>query len=170
MPALTKNQNVLDFKSSNRKRKFAQLPESVFYPSRNGTPAFTDVLSLSAYRLLTESLSLYNGRNNGDIALTVVTLKREHWQCKRHLMDTILELCARGFLVRTRYGKPNLYAFTWMPINEECAEKIDSEFIRRDKKGKWIAHPLRLFEPRNRDQISSEFIERFERMRKRKNP
>jgi len=170
MPALKKNQNVVPFKNGHKKRSFQQLPEGVFYPSRDGTPPATAVLTRSAQLLLIHALGQYNGHNNGDIAITIVTMRPfgDLWQSKRHLQDTILELCARGFLVRTRYGRPNLYAFTWIPISEETAHKIESRWIRRDKKGKWIANPLRLFEPRNHDQIDAELIGRFIKMRERK--
>lgn len=165
MATAKKNQNVVPFKSGNGKARFTQLPHSVFAPDRQGNPPPVAILSPRAQLLLVHLLSLYNGHNNGDLALTTVTLKPygDLYQSKRYLQDLIVELCAYGFLVRTRYGRPNLYAVTWLPISEETAHKIEPEFIRRDKNGKWITNPLRLFEPRYRDQIDAEWIARYEK-------
>ncbi len=82
-------------------------------------------LSASALRLLTLALTQYNGRNNGDIALTRSALQEYGYTSADTLNRALKQLRHAGLLQLTRQGGlanggkiPNLYAFTWLPIPE----------------------------------------------------
>lgn len=60
---------------------------------------------------------MFNGRNNGDIALTPGTLRGfPDWQCVQTCKRWRDFLTARGWLIPTRVGRPNLYAISVRPI------------------------------------------------------
>ena len=85
-------------------------------------------LSNKAVRLLLNMLRYFNGRNNGDIACTFSMMSKRGWKSDQHMRKARDELIEKGFLVCTRVGdrrRPNLYAFTWLGI-DECGGKLDA--------------------------------------------
>ena len=88
-------------------------------------------LSASALRLLTLALTQYNGRNNGDIALTRAALEQDGYTSADTLNRALKQLRHAGLLELTRQGGlanggkiPNLYAVTWLPIPENLKLEI----------------------------------------------
>lgn len=91
----------------------SMMPDSLFYDQR------TEKLSKEAFILLIEALMLFNGYNNGDLALTNGTL-RLNWR-KQTLIDKRQELLDAEFIhmeKRGYFGKPNLYSLSHMPVSD----------------------------------------------------
>jgi hypothetical protein len=83
----------------------------------------------SALKLWIDLRTLYNGSNNGVLAVTARALERRGWNSNSKLHRARSELLARGLLKRTKHCGPNvfhrasLYAFTDVPVaaNQEHA-------------------------------------------------
>ena len=108
-------------KGRKSKAQFIMLLHTVY-----DSPNFT---SLSAYarRALLDLARRYNGRNNGDLALTWKMAHKAGWKSRDTLEKSIAELVHFGMIVRTRQGglnSPNLYALTWYAI-DHCKGKLD---------------------------------------------
>ena len=86
------------------------------------------MLSDAARGLLVDAARLFNGRNNGDIALTETLMRPLGWRGKRKLIQSRHELEHYGFLRVTRQGGkhkvPTLYALTWVNI-QSCNGQHD---------------------------------------------
>lgn len=108
---------------------------------RGGSPPFVQLfhrlldseryLSLShpAKTLLVDATRAYNGKNNGDIAITLGVLKKRGWNSNSTLRRALSELLEKELIMITRLGgrnKCSLYALTWQPI-DECNGKLDVE-------------------------------------------
>ncbi len=82
-------------------------------------------LSKSGRALLNEIGLLYNGSNNGNLAVTLSYLKDRGFKSQETITNLTCELVHYGFIVRTQYGGtnfktqkcPNLYALSWFEIN-----------------------------------------------------
>jgi hypothetical protein len=95
-------------------------------------------LTFKARALLFDLGAQYRGYNNGDLAAPWSWMKRRGWKSKDTLKRAIDELLAAGMIELTRQGGlhcPNLYAVTWLSI-DECGGKLD---IRANPvpSGKW---------------------------------
>lgn len=110
----------------------------------------TDVLNSANFKkLTTKSKALlldlgakFNGFNNGDLAMPWSWMKDRGWNSKQTLANARDELIAFGMIELTRQGGlngPNLYAFTWLPI-EPCKGKLDVA-ATSVASGKWKRPP-----------------------------
>lgn len=84
-------------------------------------------LSGNAIKFLLELAAHYDGKNNGDLALTRKQALERGWNSGSTRDRAELECLAAGFIVRTRQGglhACNLYAITWKPI-DDLGGKID---------------------------------------------
>lgn len=84
-------------------------------------------LSDKAKILLVEVLRQYNGKNNGDMDITLTNMRKRGWNSNDKLTKAKNELIEAGLLVQTRQGgrhKCSLYAITWKPI-DDCEGKLD---------------------------------------------
>lgn len=98
----------------------SMMPDSLFYDPR------TEKLSKEAFILLIEAVMLFNGYNNGDLALTDGTL-RLNWR-KQTLIDKRQELLDAEFIhmeKRGYFGKPNLYSLNHMPVSDLAHKGIN---------------------------------------------
>lgn len=80
-----------------------------------------------AVKLLLDVLRFYNGRNNGDIAITWNTMRPLGWKSKDQLQKATIELEHYGFLKKSRQGGRHLcslYALTFISV-DECGGKHD---------------------------------------------
>jgi len=85
------------------------------------------VLSHTAKTLLVDVARHYNGRNNGDLAITPKVMKKRGWRSNSTLRRALRELLDTELLMLTRQGgrnKCSLYALTWLPV-DECGGKLD---------------------------------------------
>ena len=84
----------------------------------------------SALKLLIDLGSQYNGYNNGDLCAGMSVMRKRGWNSNQQLTKGTNELLKRNLITQTRQGGlhlgPNLYAFTWQPI-DKCAGKLDVE-------------------------------------------
>lgn len=108
--------------------RFAALPLSVMLSTafRTMRPAHQRVVWILA--------ALYDGRNNGDLALTRGTAKHFGMTTERDRCSGLAEAEKRGLIVRTSvnaglsYGvtkTPTTWALTWRTLNVFEGEKID---------------------------------------------
>lgn len=101
------------------------------------SPAYRG-LSFKARALLFDLGAQFRGRNNGDLAAPWSWMRQRGWRSKDTLQRAVVELQQSGMIELTRQGGlhcPNLYAFTWLPINE-CSGKLDVP-ASRVASGKW---------------------------------
>jgi hypothetical protein len=116
---------------------FAMIPRDMWlFEARLTLPHYAVILLIA--------LAIqYNGRNNGDLALTWSIARRHGIHSKKQLVVGLRLLLDRGLIVQTREGsgiKPfgcALYAVTWLPI-DDLVDKID---LRPTKtaSNKWAA-------------------------------
>ena len=101
--------------------------------SADAAPRGTNSWLLFAMTLgvMTLALTQYNGRNNGDIALTRSALQEYGYTSADTLNRALKQLRHAGLLELTRQGGlanggkiPNLYAVTWLPIPENTKLEI----------------------------------------------
>ncbi|CAI8342153.1 MAG: Uncharacterised protein [Gammaproteobacteria bacterium] len=85
-------------------------------------------LSSGAVKLMIDLGTQYNGKNNGDLCAAFTLMKRFGWRSKDTLTRKITELRNAEIIELSKQGGlhmgPNLYAFTWLPI-DECGGKLD---------------------------------------------
>lgn len=80
-----------------------------------------------AVKLLVDILRFYNGRNNGDLAITMRLMKPLGWTSKDQLSKAMNELEHYGFLKKSRQGGRHLcslYALTFFAV-DDCGGKHD---------------------------------------------
>ncbi len=85
-------------------------------------------LSDKAKTLLIDLLRAYNGRNNGNLAITLTTMRARGWTSNDSLTRAKHELLEAGLLIQTRQGgrhKCSLFAIAWQSI-DECGGKHDA--------------------------------------------
>lgn len=90
------------------------------------SPAYCG-LSFKARALLFDMGAQFRGNNNGDLAAPWSWMKARGWKSKDTLRRALDELLEAGMVQLTRQGGlhcPNLYAVTWLPI-DECGGKLD---------------------------------------------
>jgi len=78
-------------------------------------------------KLLIDVYCQYRGKNNGDLTAAWSVMKKYGWTSKSQLRKALVELEARGWLVKTRQGsinKASLYAVTFWGI-DYCGGKLD---------------------------------------------
>lgn len=82
-------------------------------------------MSWAARKVLEVLEYQFNGRNNGNLAATHVMLADWGGMSKTVLAASLRELTERNLIQKTRgydrsrdNGRPNLYALTWLPIDE----------------------------------------------------
>lgn len=84
-------------------------------------------LSSKGVKLLVDVLAQYNGRNNGDMCITMSIMKKRGWRSSSTLHDAKDELIEGGWIELTRQGgrhKCSLYAVSMYSI-DECGGKHD---------------------------------------------
>lgn len=89
-------------------------------------------LSYSARALLIELTGQLRAKhgdiiNNGDLTAAFSVLVKRGWQSEKTIRNAAIELEQAHLIVKTRQGqrpnKCNLYALTWLPLNE--SNKLD---------------------------------------------
>jgi hypothetical protein len=108
-------------KSGHGKRRFVMLPHDLL-----DMPEYMD-LSHKSKNLLVELLKQYNGKNNGDLCITLSVMKKRGWNSNDTIRTAMKELTDAGFVILTRQGGRNqcsLYGLTWLPI-DECQNKLE---------------------------------------------
>ncbi|MBB3170161.1 hypothetical protein [Simiduia aestuariiviva] len=109
------------------------------HKGRGGSPTFVrlfhrlldnpDYINLghTARSLLIDVLRQYNGRNNGDLCVTLTVLRKRGWTSNDTMRRALGELINAGWIIQTRQGGRNsasLYAVTFEPI-DDCRGKHD---------------------------------------------
>jgi len=86
------------------------------------------MLPAAAQKLINDLGAQYNGFNNGDLCASFTLMKERGWKSKSYLTKMTKELIESNWIELTKQGGrnmgPNLYAFTWQPI-EACGGKLD---------------------------------------------
>lgn len=98
---------------------FAGIPHAVLNTEKYRS------LSAHAVKLLLDMTAQYNGHNNGDLTASYSVMRNKGWRSPSTLHNSLCELQAVGFLMKTRQGGQNkcsLYAVTWQAI-DECVDK-----------------------------------------------
>lgn len=104
--------------SNGRKKKGP--PFVMFYHRLVDCPNYAH-LSTKAVKLLLEVARQYNGKNNGDLSITLKLMKKYGWNSNDQLGKATKELVHYGFIELSRQGgrnQCNLFALTWQPIDE----------------------------------------------------
>jgi len=86
-------------------------------------------LSDKAKTLLIDLLRAYNGRNNGNLAITLTTMRARGWTSNDTLTKAKAELLAAGLIMQTRQGgrhKCSLFALSWYGV-DDCNGKIEAK-------------------------------------------
>jgi len=95
---------------------YVQLPHAVL-EHRNFTR-----LSPKGVKLLIDLYAAYRGHNNGNLCAAYSLMRKRGWKSKETLSLALDELQHYGLIVMTRQGgrdkNPNLYAVTWLKIDE----------------------------------------------------
>lgn len=97
-------------------------------------------LSFSASKVLMILVRMYKGWNNGDLSATQSLMDKYNITSSANLSKALAELQEKGLIVRTQHGyrgsdgtrKPNLYALTWLPI-DDIDQKVDGQWIPKIK-------------------------------------
>ena len=99
--------------------KFFLIPHVVLESS-----SFTN-LSPRAVKLFLDVALQYNGRNNGDFTVAWSVMEKRGWSSKGTLGKAVRDLVDADLILKTRTGRfmnpgarCDLYAFTWLAINE----------------------------------------------------
>ena len=77
--------------------------------------------------MLFDIFGQFNGRNNGDFSAAYSVFRHKGWKSNDQMRKAIVELKDKGWIVLSRQGGMNkgcnLYAVTWLPI-DECEGKL----------------------------------------------
>lgn len=119
------------FKSKNRStnHSFSALPHHITDSNEYAQ------LSAKAVKLLIDIFCQFRGNNNGDLCCAWKLMGKRGWKSRDTLFKAKTELESNGWIERTQQGlrgtpnKPNLYAVSWLPINE-CKNKLDVKETR----------------------------------------
>lgn len=137
---------------------YTAKPHNIFRPNfATNTPSPAAVLSHKAAHLLDNLAAQYNGTNNGDLSAAPKIMQLFGWKSRGSINDALIELLALGFIELTRQGgrnQCNLYALTWLPI-DECKGKLDVSPTRVQSN---------LWKPENQDKRDSRFVKTWEQM------
>jgi hypothetical protein len=102
-------------------------------------------LSASAKALLIDIARQYNGRNNGDLSVTLKLMKGRGWKSSDTLNRAKRELIDSGLLFETRKGgfpnKCSLYGITWWKLDPSQKYDIDQ---RAFPYGQWKGNEVKL--------------------------
>ncbi len=86
----------------------------------------------NSIRLLLELACQYRGKNNGDLQAAFSLMKKRGFNSKATLTKAKRELLDANLILRTREcqfdrsgGRCELYALTWLPIDECQGKKLD---------------------------------------------
>jgi hypothetical protein len=155
-----------------RRKPKGRLPCKSFYwiPRRVHQSADFRQLSGNAVKLLCSLAYQFTGNNNGDMTAAWSVMRDKHgFRSPRTLNNVRNELLAANLLYVTRQGgrgRCNLYALTWMPI-DECHGKLDCKPTTLAVRKEW--HLTQVTEPktkRMKDSTIVEFAERKEQMQR----
>lgn len=108
-------------KGRRNRERFVGIPISLW-----NHPDFF-VLSGRAMKLLIDVAGQYNGRNNGDLCITMKVMRGRAWTSSDQLYKARNELIDRDLIRLSRQGGRNLcslYAVTWQGV-DECRGKHD---------------------------------------------
>lgn len=78
-------------------------------------------------KLLLDTFSQFNGRNNGKLSCAWTLMRRRGWRSPDTLHRALQGLLDHGWLIRTRQGHNricSLFAVTWKPI-DDCGVELD---------------------------------------------
>jgi hypothetical protein len=107
----------------------------------------------TAIKLLCDLIRQYNGHNNGDLTTCRTFMAKRGWTVPETLHFAALELEHYGLVFRTKQGGlqigPNLYALTWMPI-DDCSGKLDCSRTKVPT-GEWKHDRPRYKRPKRRE-------------------
>ncbi len=112
-------------------------------------------LSPPAVKLLLNVARQYNGRNNGDLCVTLKVMKKYGWTSNDTLHRALECLQHYGMLSVTRKGNLNkcsLYALTWKKIDKHNG-KLDVASTTQAS-GLW-KEPVEKWKPKRRKKIKS---------------
>ena len=145
-------------------------PQKSFYWIPRLVHRSADYKQLSGYavKLLNALAYQFTGNNNGDLTATWSVMKKQHgFRSPATLNNVRNELIAANLIYLTHQGGRgmcNLYALTWMPI-DECSGKLDCRPTIKPLRTAW--HQTQVTTPRTKrmkDTTVVEFAERKERM------
>ena len=100
-------------------------------------------LSAKGVKLLIDVMAQYNGRNNGDLCITMTVMTKRGWRSSSTLHNAKDELIRWGWIEVTRQGgrhKCSLYSVTMYTI-DECGGKHDRNTTQK---------PSNLWQDKNR--------------------
>jgi hypothetical protein len=86
----------------------------------------------TAKSLLIDMCRQYNGRNNGDLCVTLTVMKARGWNSNSTMRKALKALMEAKLVLLTRQGSINkcsLYAFSWLAI-DECGGKLEVNATR----------------------------------------
>lgn len=97
-------------------------------------------LSFSASKILMIIARVYKGSNNGDLHATESSMAKYGITSSATLFKALSELQEKGLIVKTQQGyrdsngkrKPNLYALTWLPV-DEISQRSGDEWMPKIK-------------------------------------
>lgn len=97
-------------------------------------------LKHSSGKVLMVLVRMYKGCNNGDISATQSIMDKYGITSSATLTQALKELQEKGLIVKTQSGyrgldgtrKPNLYALTWLPI-DDISQKHDGNWMPKIK-------------------------------------
>ena len=139
--ALVKKRNRQQQHQLAKGERYALIPgrvlESVAYKS----------LSARGHLLLSNLLSQFSGRNNGDLSATYSEMKKRGFGSKATLSRALKELLIKGLILLTRSGsygsirQCNLYAIGWLDIPEMSKLDIRTPIDARNGWKTWEPKP-----------------------------
>jgi hypothetical protein len=156
---------------SSKKLKGRPLPKS-YYVMPRFVHRSADFRELSPYalKLLLSLVYQFNGINNGDLTAAWTIMSKQHGFKSEATLDRCKkELLAAKLIYLTRQGglgRCNLYALTWMPI-DDCNVKLDCNPTTQPIRKEW--HVEKLTSPktkRMKDSTVIEFAERKEQLKR----
>lgn len=97
-------------------------------------------LELAANKMLLVLAKQYKGSNNGDLCATKSIMSEYGLSSSNTIDRSLKQLVAKGLIIQTQAGyrgsdgtrKPNLYALTWLPV-DEINQKKGEEWIPKIK-------------------------------------
>lgn len=124
------DRNQRSYSSSRSKKDFMNGPR-IWLPLDMLQGSAYASLSFSAKALLLDLTAQLRGsggiKNNGDLATAFTILSKSGWKDEKTIRKAAKELENVSLIIKTRQGyrpnKCNLYAVTWLPLNE--MDKLD---------------------------------------------